>query len=115
MNIKISSALLIAVLVIFPVLTAGTVSGGEIKSNSSKPDSKIIFFEGTLAVKEGHDGDIFVRSDNNLNKRRLKVSKNTTISRNGKPASYDDLKVGDKVRLQHNSQHVVVELQATGS
>ena len=115
MSYKISFALLITVLIIFPVLTAGTVSSGEIKSNSSKTDSKIISFEGTLAVKESHDGDIFVRSDNNVNKRRLKVSKSATISRNGKPASYNDLKVGDKVRLQHNSQRVVIELQATGS
>lgn len=70
-------------------------------------------FDGILAVKEGH-GDIFVRSENSVNARRLKVSKDTVITRNGKPAEYDDLKVGDKVRLKHNSKHRILELNATG-
>ena len=80
---------------------------------SQKLASSDNIFEGILAVKEGH-GDIFVRSENNVNKRRLKVTNGTNITRNGKPATYDELKVGDKVRLQHNSKHFVQELDATG-
>jgi len=92
---------------------SGPAKSGGTPDGSLKSASSDTIFEGILSVKEGH-GEIFVRSENNVDKRRLKVTNGTNITRNGKPATYDDLKVSDKVRLKHNSNHFVHELDATG-
>ena len=69
-------------------------------------------YEGELAIKEGH-GDILVRADNG-DQIRLTVKDTTTITRNGKPATYDDLRSGDQLRISYNAKSVVIKLDATG-
>jgi len=82
MNHRISSAIIIAVLILTTILISGPVRGHEVPDASQKLASSDNIFEGILAVKEDH-GDIFVRSENNVNKRRLKVTNGTIITRNG--------------------------------
>ena len=113
MNHRISSVIIMAVFILTTILIPGPAISDEVSDASLKLAKSDSIFEGILAVKEGHR-DIFVRSENNMNKRKLKVNKSTIITRNGKPATYDDLKVGDQVRLKHNSKHIVLELDATG-
>lgn len=113
MKHRILYAVITAFFILTAILISGPAKSGGMSDASKKSVSSDTIFEGILAVKENH-GDIFVRSENNVNKRRLKVTNGTNITRNGKPATYDDLKIGDKVRLKHNSNHFVQELDATG-
>jgi hypothetical protein len=69
-------------------------------------------YEGELAIKEGH-GDILVRADNG-DQIRLTVKDTTMITRNGKPATYDDLRSGDQLQVRYNAKSVVIKLDATG-
>jgi len=113
MNYRIFSASAIAVLIIVAVLLSGPVIGGENPNKGSQPDSSTTTFKGTLLVKEG-DHDILVRSDD-LHQRRLKVKQSSVITRNGKPAKYEELQIRDQVRVSYDSNRVVVELDASGS
>ena len=70
-------------------------------------------FEGLLVVKEA-DGVFLIRSEKGK-KKRFKVNKNTTITRNGKPASYHDLRSRDRIRVQYNADFVVTAIESTGS
>ena len=70
-------------------------------------------FEGLLVVKEA-DGVFLIRSEKG-EKKRFKVNKNTTITRNGKPAVYGDLRSRDLIRVQYNADFVVTAIKATGS
>jgi hypothetical protein len=115
MNHRISSAVFAAVFILTLILISGPAKSDQVTGASQKlAASSDIIFEGILAVKED-SGDIFVRSENGVNARQLKVNKkDTVITRNGKPATYHDLKRGDKVHIKHDSKHLVLELDATG-
>ena len=69
--------------------------------------------EGLLVVREA-DGVFLIRSENG-EKRRFRVSQHTTITRNGKPADYGDLRSRDLIRVHYNADFVVIAIQATGS
>ena len=113
MKYRILSESAISVLIIIAVLISGPVVSGETSDKGSSLAASTSTFEGTLLVKEC-DHDILVRSDD-LHQRRLKVKQSSVITRNGKPASYEDLQILDKVRVSYNSKRVVVELDASGS
>ena len=110
---RIFFAIVTAVFIISAVLISGPVEAGETTGNGPKLASSTNIFEGMLAIKEGH-GDILVRSENGKQKR-FKVKKNTVITRNGEPATFDDLRARDQLRVQFDSKRVVIELYATGS
>ena len=93
---RIFFAIVTAVFIISAVLISGPVEAGETAGNGPKLASSTHNFEGMLAIKEGH-GDILVRSENGKQKR-LKVKKNTIITRNGKSATFDDLRARDQLR-----------------
>jgi hypothetical protein len=87
--------------------------GGEIPTASPQLTGSADAFEGMLAIKEGH-GDILVRAENGQQKR-FKVKRSTIITRNGEPASFDDLRARDQLRVHYDAKRVVIELQASGS
>ena len=113
MNYRIYSAIVIAVSIIIAVLISEPVRSGEIANGSFKLAVSDSYFEGILAIKEGH-GDILVRPESG-NDKRFKVRDNTIITRNGKPATYDDLRARDQLRVHYDSARVVIKLSATGS
>jgi hypothetical protein len=113
MNKRIYSASVIAVLILVSFLIAEPVRSDETADSSPKLASSTNLFEGMLAIKEGH-GDILVRSENG-DQKRFKVKEDTIITRNGKPAKYDDLRARDQLRVHYDSKRVAIELHATGS
>jgi hypothetical protein len=113
MSYRIFSAVVIAVSIISVFLLSGPAKSSETVSAGFKLAASEEYFEGILAIKEGH-GDILVRPENG-NDKRFKVKNNTIITRNGKPAAYDDLRARDQLRVHYDSKRVVIELHATGS
>jgi hypothetical protein len=91
-----------------PALGAGVVQGRMVLAAADDTAT----YAGELAIKEGH-GDILVRADNG-DQIRLTVKDTTMITRNGKPATYDDLRSGDQLRIRYNAKSVVIKLDATG-
>ena len=87
--------------------------GNATADNRDTISSSTNAFEGLLVVREA-DGVFLIRSENG-EKRRFKVSQNTTITRNGKSASYGDLRSRDRIRVEYNADFVVTGIEATGS
>ena len=112
MSYRIFSAIVIAVSIISPILMSGQAISGEMANGVFKLAASDSYFEGILAIKEGH-GDILVRPKSG-NDRRFKVKDNTIITRNEKPAAYDDLRARDQLLVRYDSKRVVIELHATG-
>ena len=83
-------------------------AGGTTPAVASSTNS----FEGLIVVKEA-DGIFLVRSETGDTKR-LKIDKSTTVTRNGKPAAYTDLRSRDRIRVQYNSNFVATEIEAGG-
>jgi hypothetical protein len=113
MSYRIFFTIVTAVSIISAVVISGPAIGAETVSARVKLAASDNYFEGILAIKEGH-GDILVRPESG-NDRRFKVTDNTTITRNGQTATYDDLRARDQLRVQYDSKRVVIELHATGS
>lgn len=113
MKYRIFSISAVAVLAIIAVLVSGPVNSGEKAKKDTQPASATTTFEGRLVIKEGH-GDILVRSEDG-HQRRLKVKQSSSITRNGKPAEFGDVKIRDQVRVSYDSNWIVVELDASGS
>ncbi len=110
---RIFFSLLIAVFIIKADVISGPAWGDQVTDTSRILAASGSTFEGLLAVKEA-DGVFLVRSEDGK-KKRFSLNKNTTITRNGKPAAYGDLRSRDRVRVTYTSDFVVIEIQATGS
>ena len=110
---RIFFSLLISVLII----TAGGISrparGEQITDTGLILAASDSTFEGLLAVKEA-DGVFIVRSEDGT-KKRFTINKEATITRNGKPATYKDLRSRDRLRVTYTSDFVVIEIEATGT
>jgi hypothetical protein len=113
MKYRVVYPLAIAIFGMIAVFISSPAVGGESAALSLRLASSNATFEGILVVKEDH-GDIFIKSDDG-HQRRLKVSSGTSITRNGKPAAFRDLKVRDRVSVNYDSKGVVVKLHAIGS
>ena len=113
MKYRLFYPLAIAILMMIAVFISSPAVGGESAALSLRLASSNVTFEGVLVVKEDH-GDIFIKSDDG-HQRRLKVSSGTSITRNGKPAAFRDLKVRDRLSVSYDSKRVVFELHASGS
>jgi len=105
--------MVIALSIISAVFISGPARSGEITSDGFKIAVSDSYFEGILAIKEGH-GEILVRPESG-NDKKFRIKNNTVITRNGKPATYDDLRARDQLRVRYDSKRVVIELHATGS
>ena len=113
MSYRIFSAIVIAVSIISVTFISAPANSAETVNAGFKMAASDGHFEGILAIKEGH-GDILVRPESG-NDKRFKVKESTVIIRNGKPATYDDLRARDQLRVRYSSKRVVIELHATGS
>ena len=113
MSYRMFSAIVIAVSIISAVFISGPARSGETANDGFKLAVSDSYFEGILAIKEGH-GEILVRPENG-NDKKFKIKDNTIITRNGKPATFDDLRARDQLRVRYDSKRVVIELHATGS
>ena len=113
MNNRIFFATVIVLSITIAVFISGTAESGGLAKDGFKLAASDSYFEGILAIKEGH-GEILVRPENG-NDKRFKIKDNTVITRNGKPATFDDLRARDQLRVRYNSKGVVVELHASGS
>ena len=107
------STLIITAFIFVTGMMSGSARGGQITNTILISSASDGFFEGLLAVKEA-DGVFVVRSEDGK-KKRFTLNKNTTITRNGTPAAYSDLRSRDRVRVHYNSDFVVTEIQASGS
>ena len=108
------SILIIAVAILMTgMTTAGPARAGETADSSSVLASATRTFEGLLAVKEA-DGVFMVRSETGQKKRFI-CNPNTTITRNGKPAAYSDLRSRDYIHVEYDSNFLVMVIRATGS
>ena len=113
MSYRMFSAIVIAVSIISAVFISGPARSGETANDGFKLAASDSYFEGILAIKEGH-GEILVRPENG-NDKKFKIKDNTIITRNGKPATFDDLRARDQLRVRYDSKRVVIELHANGS
>ena len=108
------SILIIAVAILMAGMTAaGPARAGETAGSSSVLASATRTFAGLLAVKEA-DGVFLVRSETG-EKKRFTCNPNTTITRNGQPAAYRDLRSRDYIHVEYDSNFVVTVIQANGS
>ena len=108
---RIMSMLIITAFILMTGMISGPTRGDQISNTILISAASGGFFEGLLAVKEA-DGVFVVRSKDGK-KKRFTLNKNTTITRNGTPASYSDLRSQDRVRVHYNSKFVVTEIQAS--
>ena len=113
MNYRIFFSLLTTALIFVAGPISGPAHGNVTAGNRHTISSSTNAFEGLLVVREA-DGVFLIRSEKG-EKKRFKVNQNTTITRNGKPAVYGDLRSRDRIRVQYNADFVVTAIQATGS
>jgi hypothetical protein len=99
----------ISIVIILTVLAAGLCFSGSSLAGSTKAT-----VEGVLAIKEGH-GHILVRPETG-NDIALRMRESTRITRNGKPAAYEDLQGGDTIKAKYDSTNrEAIEIHASGS
>jgi hypothetical protein len=88
---------------------AGASAG---KSNEQK-NKNYAMIEGVLALKEGH-GDFLIRLPDGK-AQRFSVKTGAEITRNGKPARYNELKVRDSIQVQYDvTNRKVIAIHASG-
>ena len=110
---RIFFSLLIAALIFAAGPIPGPAHGNATAGSTQSISSSTNAFEGLLVVREA-DGVFLIRSEKG-EKKRFKVNQNTTITRNGKPAAYGDLRSRDQIRVYYTADFVVTGIEATGS
>ena len=114
MNYRSFSILIITVTILMTsMMAAGPALGGQIADNRPVFAAATRTFEGLLVVKEA-DGVFLVRSESG-EKKRFTNNASTVITRNGKPATYSDLRSRDHIQVQYDSNFAVTAIQASGS
>lgn len=112
MNYRTASVLIIAAFILVTgMMISAPVSGDQATNSILISAASDMTFEGMLVVKEA-DGEFIVRSEDGKN-RRFKLNRNTMVTRNGKTASYKDLRSRDQIIVHYNSDFVVTEIQAS--
>jgi len=98
------------------ILFVGTAFAGTPTGKTESSNIQYETIEGVLSIKEGH-GDFLVRqSDGKAQRFSVGLGQDAEITRNGKPARYNALKVNDSIRVQYDSSsRKVVAIHATGS
>ena len=109
LSIQLILAALVAVFVM-PV-TVMAAGGAVVESAQAVSAEKSI--EGTLTAMERY-GHILIKPETG-NLTRLRMRPDAVVTRNGKPAEFRDLRAGDKVRVNYDTNHWVSKLNATGS
>ena len=97
-------------------LVAGTAFAGSSADKNGQITGQHESVEGVLSIKEGH-GDFLVRqSDGKAQRFSVGLGQDAKITRNGKQARYNDLRVSDSIQVQYESStRKVVAIHASGS
>ena len=98
------------------ILVAGTAFAGSSADKNGQITGQHETIEGMLSIKEGH-GDFLVRqSDGKAQRFSVGLRQDAEITRNGKQARYNDLKVRDSIQVHYESStRKVIAIHATGS
>jgi hypothetical protein len=110
---KIISLLSVLAVVAAAFMIPGRVAAGGVASDVKGEAAAEKSVEETLVVMERY-GHLLIRPDSG-NLTRLKMRPGAVITRNGKPAKLGDIRAGDKVRANYDSNNYVSELHATGT
>ena len=97
------------------VLAGSAFAGGSAGNTSQSQTGNYETVEGVLSIKEGH-GDFLIRlSDGSA--QRFSVRGNAAeITRNGKAARYNELKVSDSIQVKYQaSNRKVIAIYAGGT
>ena len=115
-NMKNNRTYMIFTMIMLVTLLAGTAFAGSSADKNGQITGQHETIEGVLSIKEGH-GDFLVRlSDGKAQRFSLGLGQDAEITRNGKPALYNALKVNDSIQVQYESpSRKVVAIHATGS
>ena len=92
------------------------IHASQTAEKTSQPESgNYETIEGVLSIKEGH-GDFLVRLSNGSAQRFSVRGNAAEITRNGKAARYNELKVSDSIQVKYQaSNRKVIAIQASGS
>ena len=106
----------IVMTVVLTVILAGSAfAGGSAGNTSQSQTGNYETVEGVLSIKEGH-GDFLVRLSNGRAQRFSVQGNAAEITRNGKPARYNELKPSDSIQVQYNAKNrEVIAIHASGS
>ena len=102
--------------VVLTIVLAGSAFAGGSAENTSQPQNgNYETVEGVLAIKEGH-GDFLVRTFGRQAQRFSVRGDAAEITRNGKPAGYNELKPSDSIQVNYDpSNRKVIAIHAGGS
>jgi hypothetical protein len=111
----ISTYKILHLMVVVLILAAGTAfAAGAAEATGQPQSTNYQTIEGVLTIKEGH-GDFLVRMpDGSAQRFSIKAGAGAVeITRNGKPARYNELKVGDSIAVKYDpSNRQVVAIHA---
>ena len=97
------------------VLAGSAFAGGSAEKATQPQSSNYETVEGVLSIKEGH-GDFLVRLSDGSARRFSVRGDAPEITRNGKPARYNELKISDSIQVKYQaSNRKVIAIQASGS
>ena len=97
------------------VLAGSAFAGGSAEKTSQPQSSNYESVEGVLSIKEGH-GDFLIRLPDGKAQRFSVRGNAAEITRNGKPARYNELKISDSVQVQYDGlTRKVIAIHASGS
>jgi hypothetical protein len=103
------------VLMVMAILFAGTVFAGTSADTTEQTKGQHETIEGVLSIKEGH-GDFLVRQSDGKAQRFSVRGDSAEITRNGKPARYNELKGSDNIKVKYDpANRKVIEIHASGS
>ena len=103
------------VVILAIVLAGSAFSGGSAEKAGPPQSSNYETVEGVLSIKEGHGDFLIQLSDGSA--QRFRVRGNAAeITRNGKAARYNELKVSDSIQVKYQaSNRKVIAIQASGT
>jgi len=114
MKKNIRYTLSIALLFVFAVIFAGTaLAVGSAEKISPPQSGNYETIEGVLTIKESH-GDFIIRTPGRAQRFSVRAGAGAVeITRNGKPARYNELKVSDSVQVKYDpSNRKVIAIHA---
>ena len=113
-NNKIILFVLITVALTTALFGSAFAGSSTVKSNDQSRKN-VEMIEGVMSIKEGH-GEFLIRlPDGKAQRFSVKIGA-AEITRNGKPARYNELKVSDSIQVQYDgSTREVIAIHAQGS
>ena len=97
------------------VLLGSAFAGSSSAAKSNEQMSKNVeMLDGVMSIKEGH-GEFLIRLPDGKAQRFSVKTGAAEITRNGKPARYNELKISDSIQVQYDgSTRKVIAIHANG-